>query len=455
MPTDASPPIRVAVCFAGAWRGWPRTYDQHIRPNIVDSLAEQHHRVDLFAVGDNLPWSPKNHRPDVRYNRTWNPEQMRELFGAEHFRAGELLSEEHMVNVSSHTWPEIAHAQAVLDEKSRRMKSPGSIPFAYVYKIWRCGQLIHRSGVAYDVVIRMRPDLWPIRPFKLARAADGRFELQVGGRCVRFGSREVVVHALTNYCANDWLAIGTLDTMTVTMDLARFWTPASAFLSTDAALQQIFRIGVEPVLNFLWWRTGTKVLRRPLFVEIARLRCADPSCLRLPAWQLVPILQLPDAESKCTVLPSGKRSIPGVLQRGKYGMINDCGAVHGRGDLEWFSGPTPGSASPGGGSPQGGSFAGLKEVWKPSTGDWRRGNVSELPREPPRTIFYSDKDKPTWARPDCGDVADLAVHNPLPPCKKVTGDEADHRPEAHRPRVLQGYGVPMVFDSPRILDSSL
>ena len=57
---------------------------------------------------------------------------MRELFGAEHFRAGELLSEEHMVNVSSHTWPEIAHAQAVLDEKSRRMKSPGSIPFAYV-----------------------------------------------------------------------------------------------------------------------------------------------------------------------------------------------------------------------------------------------------------------------------------------------------------------------------------
>ena len=87
MPTDASPPIRVAVCFAGAWRGWPRTYDQHIRPNIVDSLAEQHHRVDLFAVGDNLPWSPKNHRPDVRYNRTWNPEQMRELFGAEHFRA--------------------------------------------------------------------------------------------------------------------------------------------------------------------------------------------------------------------------------------------------------------------------------------------------------------------------------------------------------------------------------
>ena len=285
-------------------------------PTLSIRSPEQHHRVDLFAAGDNLPWSPKNHRPDVRYNRTWNPEQMRELFGAEHFRAGELLSEEHMVNVSSHTWPEIAHAQAVLDEKSRRMKSPGSIPFAYVYKIWRCGQLIHRSGVAYDVVIRMRPDLWPIRPFKLARAADGRFELQVGGRCVRFGSREVVVHALTNYCANDWLAIGTLDTMTVTMDLARFWTPASAFLSTDAALQQIFRIGVEPVLNFLWWRTGTKVLRRPLFVEIARLRCADPSCLRLPAWQLVPILQLPDAESKCTVLPSGKRSIPGVLQRG-------------------------------------------------------------------------------------------------------------------------------------------
>ena len=362
---------------------------------------------------------------------------MRELFGADRFRAGELLSEEHMLNVSSHTWPEIAQAQVELDRESR-LTHHKPIPFAYVYKIWRCGQLIHRSGVAYEVVIRMRPDLWPIRPFKLARAADGRFELQVGGRCVCFGSREVVVHALTNYCANDWLAIGTLDTMTVTMDLARFWTPASAFLSTDAAFEGMFRVGVEPALNSLWWRTGTKVLRQPLFVEIARLRCADPSCLRLPAWQLVPILQLPESKSKCTVLPSGKRSIPGVLQQARYGMANDCGAIHGRGDLEWFSGPTPtlGSAS----------LAKPKEGWKPSTGNWRRGNVSELPREPPRTIFYSNKDKPTWARPDCGDVADMAVHNPLPPCKKVTGDEADHRPEAHRPRVLQGYGVPMVFD---------
>ena len=63
--------------------------------------------------------------------------------------------------------------------------------------------------------------------------------------------------------------------------------------------------------------------------------------------------------------------------------------------------------------------------------------------EPERPVRFTTP--PTWTRPDCGDVADLSAHNPLLPCKKTTGDEASYRPQAHRPQVQRGYGVPLVF----------
>jgi hypothetical protein len=180
-------PPKVAVCFAGAWRDWPGAW-RHIQPNIIESLGD----VDIFAVSDSIP-AGAHGMGDVSFTVA----RMREAFGAR-FKGGEHLSARHLENVSAHTWPSITATQAALPKHST--------VFAYLYKIWRCGQLIHISGVMYDGTVRLRPDLWPTQPFHIVRIGRGDgavYELQVGGRCVQFGSRTVVIHAYTNFCAND------------------------------------------------------------------------------------------------------------------------------------------------------------------------------------------------------------------------------------------------------------
>ena len=400
--------VRVALCFAGAWRDWPASWER-IKQHIVEPLGD----VDIYAISDTSR-AGKHGRADP----TWNLQRMKAIFG-DRFKAGERLLAAHLANVSGHAWPEIVAAQAALPA--------GSTVFAYLYKIWRCGQLIHRSGIRYDAVIRMRPDLWPTQNFRMVRTPAGdQIELQVGGRCVRFGTRAVVIHSYTNFCGNDWLAIGTPEAMTVTMDLLRFFTPASRFLSPDAAFDDRYSNGVEMAHNWLWWRTGTAVLRRPLFLELSRRRCNRPGCLRMPAWQVLPHLRRPENESACIALPSARQPPIGSTQPGRHGLVNDCGATNAgaTGDLEWFTGPTP-----------------THPPSPPSSSATRKGNTRAV--EPPREVRTSTM--PLWSRPDCGDVPDLSSHNPLLPCKKTTGDEASYRPTAHRPRVLRGYGTPLVF----------
>jgi hypothetical protein len=352
-------------------------------------------------------------------------QRMQETFGTR-FRGGERITLAQLANVSGRAWPEIAATQAALPS--------GSSVFAYLYKIWRCGQLIGASGVAYDAVVRLRPDIRPTQPFRMARIpGSADLELQVGGRCTRIGPRAVAISAYTNFCGNDWMAIGGLEAMTVTMDLLRFWSPSSRFLSPDAAFDHLFSVGVEIAHNFLWWRTGTTVLRRPLFIELSRRRCTKPACLRMPAWQILPSLHPGENESRCTVLPPTERPPVGALQRGRYGLINDCGASSegGVGDLEYFTGPTPTRPTPMSGYGNASISASLKR------------HRPQLHVEPPRVLKSSLQ--PSWARPDCGDVPDLSVHEPLPPCKKTTGDEASYRLGAHRPKVRNGYGAVLLF----------
>ena len=404
--------VRVALCFAGAWRDWPASWSR-IQRHIVEPLGD----VDVFGVSDSSR-AGRHGRADPE----WTVARMRETIGPR-FRAGEHLSAAHMANVSGHTWAEISHTQAVL------ARSP--TVFSYLYKIWCCGQLIHRAGIKYDAVIRMRPDLWPTQSFRMARIASGGIELQVGGRCVRFGEREVVIHAYTNFCGNDWMAIGSLAAMTVTMDLLRFFTPQSQFLSPDPTFDALFSKGIELAHNWLWWRTGTAVLRRPLFIELSRRRCTKSGCLRMPAWQALPRLRPPTNASSCAVLPEMPKPSVGAAQPGKAGLINDCGATTPGvvGDLEWFTGAT--AASPP-------STAALPER------SIRLGASTRAPKaiEPARVLRTAMA--PSWVRPVCKSVPDLAVHNPLPPCRKVTSDEASYQPNAHRPIVVRGYGSPLV-----------
>ena len=75
--------------------------------------------------------------------------------------------------------------------------------------------------------------------------------------------------------------------MTVMMDIARFVTATSAFLSPDTKQDSAFvhMGGGELHGNWLAWRTGTRVLRAGLAVVLTRdLQCRDVNCYPSDAW---------------------------------------------------------------------------------------------------------------------------------------------------------------------------
>ena len=434
--------VSVACCIAGAWRDWELSW-RYIEPNVVEAL-----NADVYAVSDTVVRTPGTHG---RGDPSFTIERMRAVFGRR-FRAGEQLSVEQMANVSGLAWPEIVDAQADLGRLSKA--------FPYVFKIWRCGQLVARSRVRYDAIVRLRPDLIPQVPFHLSRWGGDGFELRVGPVCTQFGPRAVVVHAFTNYCANDWLALGSATAMTLTMDLARFWTPASRWLSADAVLDETLSSGVEIAHNNLWRRTGTQVLRVPLFVEMARRRCVRPRCVRMPVWAVhaqhdacaatnstpsaaptAPAAGAPEPAGGARVARGARRAAGamavGSTQKARHGLMNDCGAADGTPRAEpWFAGPLPGDPAPSS-EPAGRAGAEPRHAALARRGKARGQSPSGMAAaEPPRQIRL--RSVPGWRRPDCGEVADLGRRDPLPPCKMPSRE--------YEVRVLRGYGQPLLYE---------
>ena len=95
--------MRVAVCFAGAWRRWEESWST-LQPNLVDALG-----ADVFAVSDDDPGGI-NARDSPFTNATFTVETLRAYFGARlqgayHYTAAELR------NLSQITFAEIAVAQ--------------------------------------------------------------------------------------------------------------------------------------------------------------------------------------------------------------------------------------------------------------------------------------------------------------------------------------------------------
>ena len=95
--------LRVAVCFAGAWRRWNESWST-IQPNLVDALG-----ADVFAVSDDDPGGI-NARDSHHTNANFTVGVMRTYFGsrlkgAHHYTAAELR------NLSQLTFAEIAGAQ--------------------------------------------------------------------------------------------------------------------------------------------------------------------------------------------------------------------------------------------------------------------------------------------------------------------------------------------------------
>ena len=94
LPPPPTTKPRVACCIAGAWRDWAFSW-RYIEPNIVEALD-----ADVYAVSDTVIKTPGTHG---RADPSFTVERMRAVFGRR-FRAGEQLSEQHMANVSGHTW---------------------------------------------------------------------------------------------------------------------------------------------------------------------------------------------------------------------------------------------------------------------------------------------------------------------------------------------------------------
>ncbi len=378
VPSDKTAPVhldrlpKVAVCFAGAWRDWERSWATS-RPNLIESLD-----ADVFAVSDASAGGINNRGVS---DTAFTVEKMKYVFG-KRLRAAEHLSLADLRNLENLTFPEIIRAQKA-----------GMKMFPYFFKIWRCGQLIHqhvaRTGVPYDVVVRLRPDMSILAKWQIASTnRSGVYRLTVGPSCAEFGQRDVVIGVFTYQCMNDQLIVGTYSSMTVMMDLARFVTPHSAFLSGSPEGDQslIAYDGGEPVSNLLAWRTGTRVIRVGLSSTITRaLKCTAPNCYPAATWYQ-PDKKLYNCQARLFTreeMPAGSHISPWT----------DC------------SDPRV-------------PYTDL-EMWNPSF------------------------EKKPFARPPCGHVNDLAVHNPLGMCRISDGTAM-----LHRVHVIRNYGVPLLFDPP-------
>ena len=110
-----APPLRTAVCFAGAWRDWSASWSR-IEQNIIEPLGD----VDIYGVSDHSGERIGDARMTVA--------RMRQSIGAR-FKDGEHLSASHLANVSGHVWPTIVDVQAALG-KSVASRSVSTLQIA-------------------------------------------------------------------------------------------------------------------------------------------------------------------------------------------------------------------------------------------------------------------------------------------------------------------------------------
>jgi hypothetical protein len=382
--------VLVAVCFAGAWRRWDASWAS-LKPNLIEALD-----ADVFAVSDAVPGGANNRE---QQDLLFTQDKFHSYFG-KRLVAAEHITADQMKNTSMLMFQEIREAQEA-----------GLFMFPYYFKIWRCGQLIHRhvkkTGIPYDVVIRLRPDLSVLEKWKLSHTnystpESPSFRLSVGPSCAEFGQRDIVMGSLTYFCVDDRIQVGTYASMTVLMDLARFVTPHSAFLSSDPAFDLDFvkKDGGETALNWLAWRTGTRIIHVALFVVVTRqLRCSNPNCYPSDPW-FRPDQHLYECQSlffTAQYMPYVEHLVP---KTGNYWF--DCSlAGYPEKYLEYHPSISPF-----------GSSALFPSIFDSS--------------QPPRNV--------------CGNVSDLAVHNPLGKCKGTGG------PLMKAVHVEMNYGTPFIFD---------
>ena len=475
MPTHGQP--RAAVCVAGAWRAWDRTWEW-LEKHVVLPLD-----ADVFVVTDATDSGTQASQQTPRMlgsDADFNPNERSSLFHEASVDLRELnasmrgrLRAGLLIHPRDPVSPVIAEAMPMY---------PIS---AYLRKIWECGQLMHKSRVAYDVVVRTRPDILFMQPMFITHVPPPgpsdtgaakrstpqpprvlpRFLLTVDRTRVEFSEREVVIPSFGAFCANDWLAIGTMASMTVTMDLARFTGPRVAWFSPSRAARGYIDwskqcYGSEAQHDMLWRRTGTVVHRWPLWAEVVR------------EWRQEAVQPLARSATARASNASAAAGAAGNASAGNASAGNASAGNAAMGRARLCIGaigchvvvnnytralPIPGKAygrvfhfdrseeCAGGvvdheacatlAGSEHADCAGVEWLAKRVDGK----SLCAEAMQPPAPSHLAEAE---WWYPDCADIEDLTAPWPLPPCKFRTPSAAEHPV-----RVLIGYGAPFVPDA--------
>jgi hypothetical protein len=381
--------VSVAMCVTGLWRSDFRISLPFITKNLIESL-----HADVFAVSDG-DGSPINNRPDRGVAEILSVTRLKEFFGSR-LKDAEHIPANCMRNVCPISFPEICNTQ-----------KSGLKMFPYYFKIWRCGQLIHKAvrskGADYDVVLFLRPDILPRSPFHLqaVTSVPGVFKLSVAKSCVEFSQREIVVSTGVLQCGADDLWLGSYAAMTVFMDLARFVTTNSSFLSPEPSWDEILRTipGGEVHVNWLAWRTGIHLLRFQTQTGFLAAYLGG--------------LPVRERES-CLLNPAGCS----VLAPDKYQLLEVAGNACQRLGVEPLR---------------------INYPWdENSCHDRATGRSLE---------WHAGRGPQSRARRECTNVTNLATHNPLGTCRRRDDNSMSWKPGAHRVFVERGFGMPFIFEN--------
>jgi hypothetical protein len=225
-------------------------------------------------------------------------------------------------------------------------------------------------------------------------------------------------------CGADDMWLGSYGAMTVFMDMVRFVTTRSSFLSPEPELDETYRNfpGGEVHVNWLAWRTGIHLLHfqtHTVFFAVT----VTPSCYQ----KIISNIGDPDHFQTLT-LPGNE--CQRFFAPDKFQALRLPGNECQRLGVEPLRIPRQYSASEGL----------LAEI------PWDENSCHD-PATGRSLEWHAGRGKRSGARPACNNVTNLATHNPLGNCRRRDDNAMSWKAGAHRVFVERGFGMPLIFEN--------
>ena len=258
------PPVRVALCVAGAVRDFERSWPS-VQHNVVNPTGAHVYLV----VGHEKSATAGVKRRGAPVT-PGDLDRLRSLIGVD-LKGAASFDDDDMAPRSLAHWAgaEVANAANTTVIYSWR----------YYLKRWACHALMADSSEGpYEVVVTMRPDLYAFRPWRIenvprshGHGGTPRYRVAVGhdGEPVEFGEHEVVLHAFTLSCVNDWISVSTFNASTTLEQLAHHLYSSKAFAPCTPLVGHA-SICCEKLMGSYLWRTNLTRQLTNLHVEMTR-----------------------------------------------------------------------------------------------------------------------------------------------------------------------------------------